>query len=101
MSRIIFTTPAKLDLGQIFEHIAQDNVEAAIKHRQRLEKRWMALIEQPRIGTKRDELKAGMRSLTEGNHIIYYHLVPDGVEVLRVLHTAQDAKRAFTESPSQ
>jgi plasmid stabilization system protein ParE len=53
VSLIIFTTPAKFDLGQIFEHIAQDNVELAIKHRQRLQKRWMALVEQPRIGTKR------------------------------------------------
>jgi plasmid stabilization system protein ParE len=38
-----------------------------------------------------------MRSLTEGNYTIYYHLLPDGVEVLRVLHTSQDAKRAFSE----
>jgi toxin ParE1/3/4 len=61
----------------------------------------MALIEQPRIGRKRDDLKPGMRSLTEGNYIIYYHLMQDGVKVLRVLHAAQDAQRAFVEQPSQ
>lgn len=95
MSQIRFTTPAKLDLGQIFHYLAQDNVEAAIKHRQRLEKRWSALIDQPRMGTKRDDIEPNLRSVTEGNYVIFYRIVADGIEIVRVLHSARDIERTF------
>ena len=52
MSRISFTEPAAQDLENIYEYIAGDNIAAAVKHRQRLEKRWFVFLDQPRIGTK-------------------------------------------------
>lgn len=101
MKRVRFTVSAARDLDVIYEYIGQDNLDAAVKHRQRLEKRWLALVDQPRIGTKRDDIEPDLRSVTEGNYVIFYRIVQDGIQVVRVLHTAQDAKQAFTESPSQ
>lgn len=95
MSRIRFTIPAKHDLGQILDYIAKDNLDAAIKHRQHLEKRWLTLLDQPRMGKKRDDIEPNLRSVTEGNYVIFYRIVPDGIQIVRVLHTAQDARRAF------
>lgn len=98
MSRISFTELAAQDLEQIYEHIADDNVAAAVKHRQRLEKRWFALVNQPRMGTKRDEIEPDLRSITEGNYVIFYRILPDEIEIVRVLHAAMDTKRAFGQS---
>ena len=74
------------------------HIAAAVKHRQRLEKRWLALLDQPRIGTKRDDIKPDLRSVTEGNYVIFYRILADGIEVGRVLHTSMDNKRAWTDS---
>lgn len=101
MKRISFTEPAAQELDQIYEYIGTDNLDAAVKHRQRLEKCWLALLDQPRMGTKRDDLKPEMRSITEGNYVIFYRIVPDGIQILRVLHAAQDAKKAFAEAEQQ
>ncbi len=57
MSRLSFTEPAAQDLENIYEFIAEDNIAAAVKHRQRLDKRWFVLLDQPRMGTKRDEIE--------------------------------------------
>lgn len=100
MSRISFTEPAAQDLEKIYEYIADDNIAAAVKHRQRLEKRWFVLLDQPRIGTKRDNIEPDLRSVTEGNYVIFYRIRTDGIEIVRVLHTSQDSKRAFAESES-
>lgn len=97
MSRISFTELAAQDLEKIYEYIADDNVDAAVKHRQRLEKRWYALLDQPRMGTKRDDIEPDLRSVTEGNYVIFYRSLADGIEVARVLHTSMDTKRAFTD----
>jgi toxin ParE1/3/4 len=98
VSRIRFTNAARNDLGKILDYIAKDNLDAAIKHRQRLGKRWLALIDQPRIGTKRDDLAPDLRSVTEGKYVIFYRIVSDGIQVVRVRHTSQDTKQAFFET---
>ncbi len=95
MNRILFTEPAAQDLEKIYEYIAEDNIAAAVKHRQRLENRWFVLLDQPRMGTKRDEIEPDLRSVTEGSYVIFYRILPDGIEIARVLHTSQDMNQAF------
>ncbi len=91
MIRIRFTETSKTDLGEIYRYIAQDNIDAADKHRQRLEKRWLALIEQPRMGRKRDAIRPGYRSITEGDYIILYRLLSESeLEIVRVVHGKRD-----------
>jgi toxin ParE1/3/4 len=98
VSRVSFTEPAAQDLENIYEYIAEDNIAAAVKHRQRLEKRWFVLLDQPRMGTKRDEIEPDLRSVTEGNYVIFYRILPDGIEIARVLHTSQDVNQTFAET---
>jgi toxin ParE1/3/4 len=95
VSRLSFTELAAQDLEQIFEYIADDNIAAAVKHWQRLEKRWCALLDQPRMGTQREDIEPNLRSVTEGNYVIFYRILPDGIEVARVLNASQDLGQAF------
>ena len=98
MSRVSFTEPAAQDLENIYEYIAGNNIAAAVKHRQLLEKRWFVLLDQPRMGTKRDEIEPDLRSVTEGNYVIFYRILPNVIEIARVLHTSQDVNQAFAET---
>ncbi len=92
--RIRFTEASKIDLGDIYRYIAEDSIAAADKHRQALQKRWLALIDQPLMGRKRDDIRLGYRSITEGNYIILYRLVAEHeLEIVRVVHAKRDLSK--------
>lgn len=99
MSRQIrFTRQAQQDLAEIYLYIAEDNIAAADKHRDRLINRCIGLVDQPRIGTMRDEIKPGLRSVTEGDYVIFYRIESDDVPIMRVVHGKRDfSKLTFTE----
>ena len=97
MSRISLTGDARQDLKEIYDFIADDNIAAAHKQIRRLQERWRVLLDQPRIGTKRDDIRPDMRSITEGNYAIFYRVVDSSIQIIRVLHTSMDAVRAFKQ----
>jgi toxin ParE1/3/4 len=98
VSRITFTDDAIQDLQDIYDYIAEDNIDAAADlHQEKLHQRWLPLIDQPRMGRKRDEIRSELRSITEDDYIIYYQIVRDGVLIVRILHGSRDPKRAFSE----
>lgn len=43
----------------------------------------------------RDELSQGLRSLPICRCVIFYELLDDGIDVVRVLHAARDADAQF------
>jgi toxin ParE1/3/4 len=53
------------------------------------------LAEQPNIGRVRDELAKDMRSFPLGRYVIFYVVLPNGIEVVRVLHGARDLAVIF------
>lgn len=48
------------------------------------------LMENPLAGRERRELRKGLRSFPAGNYVIFYVPLPDGVEIVRVMHGRQD-----------
>ncbi len=48
------------------------------------------LLENPLAGRERRELRLGLRSFAVGNYVIFYVALPDGIEVVRVMHGRQD-----------
>lgn len=90
MTGIRYTEDAVRDLEEIYRYIAEDNINAAIQHRQRLRQRCLGLVDYPRIGRKREEIRPGLRSVTEGDYVILYRIVDNEVVVSRVIHGNQD-----------
>jgi len=52
-----------------------------------------ALAANPKTGKPRDALRAGYRSGRVGAHVVFYREVPDGIEVVRLLHQRMDVRR--------
>lgn len=93
MSTCRFTALAAGDLEEIHDYIALDSTRAALHFVQRLDKRCRELSELPLIGRSRPDILPALRSVTEGRYVIFYRQVPEGVEILRVLHSARDVNR--------
>ena len=53
------------------------------------------LASNPMMGRRRDELFPGLRSFAVGSHVIFYRVMSDGTDVIRVLHAARDIPSLF------
>lgn len=60
------------------------------------------LAENPQLGRQRDEVKAGYRSFPQGRHVVFYLVVPAGIEVIGIVHQSADVdSRLGQPSPSE
>ena len=90
MAAVFFTRQAREDLIDIWLHIAADDPGAADRVLDRLEMAAMNLIENPRMGPARDDIRQGLRYLVSDTYLILYRIVKDGVEIVRVVHGRRD-----------
>lgn len=90
MPKVLKRPLAETDLEEIWWYIAQDNPDAADSLLDAIEECCRALAQFPKMGRSRDELHPGVRSLAVGNYLIFYLLIPDGIEVVRILHGMMD-----------
>jgi len=92
--KVVVTTPARLDLEEIAQHIAAGSVERALSFTDELLDRCLELGDFPRAYplVPRYE-RLGVRRRIYGNYLIFYRVRPRRVEVLRVLHGARDYDR--------
>ncbi|WP_426410401.1 type II toxin-antitoxin system RelE/ParE family toxin [Bradyrhizobium ganzhouense] len=81
---------ADQDLDSIWDFISADSVRAADKQIARIGEIFEMLVENPLAGRERRELRANLRSFPAGNYVIFYIPLPDGVEIIRVMHGRQD-----------
>lgn len=51
------------------------------------------LAEYPKAGASIEHIRANYRKHPTGSHLIVYHLAPDCVEVMRILHKHADTER--------
>lgn len=86
---------AENDLLSIWRYIASDNPEAATRVLHGSDEKCALLGGNPKLGPARPDLAPEMRYFTVGNYLILYREVPDGVEIVRVVHGARDLTDIF------
>jgi toxin ParE1/3/4 len=87
--RVRHTARARRDLVKIWVDIATDNPPAADRVYDRLEERVKILADFPKIGVARPDIDSTARALVESPWLILYRLIPEGVQIVRVLHGAR------------
>ena len=85
----------KWDLIGIWDRIAEDSERVADAFVDRIDEKLGILARQPKLGRTRDELMEGLRSSPVKSYVIFYLPLPDGIEVVRVLHGARDIEKIF------
>lgn len=88
---------AKSDLAAIWDYISDDSEERADSFLGTIDEKITTLAQSPLIGRSRNELANKLRSWPINRYIIFYFLLTDGVEVVRVLHGSRDIEHLFEE----
>ncbi len=90
MPRVQKTVRAESDLEELWLYIASDNMQAADGLLDGIEAQCRLIATQPGMGRSRPELAPGLRSFPVGRYVILYQTLQDGIEIVRVLHSARD-----------
>ena len=90
MARRHIRPDADDDLDSIWCFIAEDNPRAADAMIDRLTDTFDMLLTMLQAGRTRPEFGQNVRSFAVDNFVIYYVKVPEGIDILRVIHGRRD-----------
>ncbi len=89
--KVCWTDTAQAHLDAIHAYIAQDSVEYALRMVDRLTRRSQQIAEFPLSGRRVPEYDMDqIREVIEGAYRIIYHIKPDQIDVLAVVHSAMN-----------
>jgi len=100
-SEVILTPQAREDIKQISAYIARQDTQASIAFRHTLENIYQILLDLPEMGSVRNFGKPELRDLRMlmiprfKHHLIFYHTTTEGLEIVRVLHSARNLPALF------
>jgi plasmid stabilization system protein ParE len=93
MKRFILTRRAKQDVNEIWDYIADDNIEAADRVLDALDNAMFKLAKNPGIGHFREELADRRhRFFVVYSYLIVYRHETKPVQIIRVIHAARDVQ---------
>ncbi|MGH9446451.1 MAG: type II toxin-antitoxin system RelE/ParE family toxin [Terriglobia bacterium] len=102
--RILVRPAADRDLDDQAEYLtAHQNLEMGLRFYSAAEETFQLLATQPEMGRTteyRSAFLTGMRMLPVKQfpkHLVFYRLLEDGIEVIRVLHGARDIEALFEQ----
>jgi toxin ParE1/3/4 len=97
MMRLRKAPIAEQDLFAIWDYIAQDSPTAADRFLLRLADRFQSLLQNPLIGESQNRFRDGLRSVVEGNYVIFYEPRPNEILIYRVLHGARNWEEMLSD----
>lgn len=93
MPEVVYSPASVGDLAEIWDYVAQDSLLQADRLIDRFRIRIQYLAHNNLLGRPRTELAKNCRSVPLGKYCIYYRPIDDGIEVLRLLHSARDIRQ--------
>lgn len=96
--QFIFTEQADQDLLRIYLFTYQTwGEEQAVHYTNALKQRMQKLANNPSLGKRRNEIRPGYYSYHQGRHYIFYRVVDNGIQIVRILHDQRNIDRQFSE----
>ena len=95
MPSVVVLPKARVDINAISDFIAEDSEAQAERFVRRLDEKFKLLAQQPQLGRLRDELMVGLRGFPFERYIIFYRSSTNGIDIVRVLHSARDLELQF------
>lgn len=88
MRVLVWTRPAANDRKRIFEYVASEYREAAVKLDLRLQEQARTLLKQPHLG-RPGRVQGTREFVVHANYLIVYAVTPSTITVVRVVHARQ------------
>ena len=102
MARRIFKRPqAEKDIEDCFVYIAKENISAGLHFLESVETDLKRLAEFPELGTKRTFRNPRFQAIRiwrvekYTSYVIFYKIVEDRIEIIRLLHVAREVENLF------
>ncbi len=91
MKEYVLSKGAELDLNEIWEYIAQDNLDAADRWVEKLFEAFESLVRNPGLGHKREDLTAHpLLFWPVGAYLVLYRVQLELIEIVAVTQGARD-----------
>jgi toxin ParE1/3/4 len=97
MKRYLINVLASQDLNEIADYFTSSNIEAGERFFQDFACRCQQLVNFPNLGRSYAEIRSNLRGLPLDGYIIFYRILGDGIEILRVLSGRRDLPPLFDE----
>ena len=97
MRSLRITTPACQDLEAISDYFLEKSVNAGDRFVKAFNQKCQHLAQFPYIGKSYTQIRPGLRGLLILDYIIFYQIVEDDIEILRVVSGYRDLQGIFSE----
>ena len=97
MKRYLINVLASQDLNEIADYFTTNNIEAGERFFQDFACRCQQLVNFPNLGRSYAQIRSDLRGLPLDGYIIFYRILDDGIEILRVVSSRRDLPPLFEE----
>jgi toxin ParE1/3/4 len=98
MSRYVINVLASRDLNEIADYFAENSLAAGDIFFRNFNSKCQQLINFPNSGKSYASIRPDLRGLSLEGYIIFYRILDDGIEILRVVSGRRDLPSVFEES---
>ncbi|MBX9773110.1 MAG: type II toxin-antitoxin system RelE/ParE family toxin [Xanthobacteraceae bacterium] len=96
MSGYVLSPRAQADLDQIWNYTAERwDEDQADRYVLVIRAAIEAVVRDPRRGRACDHIRSGYRKYPAGSHMLFFRVISDGIDVVRILHQSMDFERHF------
>jgi len=86
------------DINEICDYLLNFNLDSATEFLSLIENKCQFLAEFPNMGRSYAELLPELRGISVNPYIIFYRLIKDDVEIIRVVNGYRNLESLFSES---
>jgi toxin ParE1/3/4 len=98
MSRYVINVLASRDLSEIADYFAETNMEVGERFFREFNRKCQQLITFPSSGKSYGSIRSDLRGLSLEGYIIFYRILDEGIEILRVVSGRRNLESLFDES---
>jgi toxin ParE1/3/4 len=96
MSNYSLTDQAIEDINEICDYLSGFNLESANQFLNTIEQKCQVLAQFPSMGRSYAELSPELRGISVSPYIIFYRLIKDEVEIIRVVNGYRNLESLFS-----
>jgi toxin ParE1/3/4 len=98
MSRYVINILASQDINEIADYFAQTSLEAGERFFSEFNRKCQQLVAFPNSGKSYAEIRSDLRGLSLEGYIIFYKVLDEGIEILRVISGRRNFPSLFEKS---
>lgn len=98
MAQYLINKLASQDLNEIADYFAANNVRAGERFFDDFNRKCKQLVAFPNSGKSYDYIYSDLKGVPLSSYIIFYRVLKDGIEILRVISGRQDLFSVFQQN---